>query len=321
MQQVRAFAAANALALVAAAAIVVGGVIGGLLLGTLLAGRSGPQAGAANASLAADPTIRPRVTPTPYPTPTWLPTRSPRPTPTPIPTLMPNGSRPPPGPITIPGGDADTVAAIRASADRLLATDRFRFASGVSGRDLDDLSSDPLFDVGMRGSFVRGPDPAFDVILTTSMVEPGGVAAVSSSSHIVVIGDTGWAPRASEKPVGEPVAPETVARFLLFMPDAIIQRAIVPFAAGYALVGEEAKSGVAAIHYRATTDGLTAYRRAVGVDGSCEADLWLAKADGLPLAAKIVCEQRDSNSQSRGFYTEFEVTDAGARDIQVDPPG
>lgn len=318
MHQVRAFVAANALALVAAAAIVAVGVVAGLAFGALLAARSSPVA---QASLPPDRTFRPVVTPTPYPTPTWLPTRSPRPTPTPIPTLMPNGSRPPPGPITIPGGNPDVIAAIRASAERLRATDRFRFASAVGGRALDDLTSDPLFDIGMRGTFVRAPELAFDVTLGTSMVEPGGVASISSSTHIVVIGETGWAPRPSEKPLAQPVAPDILERFLLVLPDAILERAIVPFAAGFEVVGEEAKSGVAAIHYRATKEGRAAYLDAVDVAGSCEADVWLAKADGLAVAAKITCEQRDPNAQSRGFYAEFEITDAGAKDVTVAPPG
>jgi hypothetical protein len=104
------------------------------------------------------------------------------------------------------------------------------------------------------------------------------------------------------------------------MPDAILERVIVPFAAGYEVVGEEAKSGVPAVHYRATADGLRAYLDAVSVAGSCEADLWLAKADGLAVAAKIRCDPSDPNSPSRGFYTEFEITDAGAKDITVKPP-
>lgn len=325
MNQVRAFLAANALALVAAAALVVAGAFGGLLLGSFLGGRSGLTTGLATAT--PTPTLAPALAPDPTteqpstPAPTATVTPSPTPSPTPTPTLVPAGSAGGDGTISISGGDPVVVAAIQASADRLHALDRFRFASGVSGRSLDDLRSDPLFDIAMRGSLVRSPELAFDVVLQSSLVEPGGVASVTSSTRVVLIGHTAWAPQPSQTPRPETVDDESLDRVLSFLPDGIVDRAIVPFAAGYAVVGPESKSGVDAVHYRANEAGLRAYREVVGVTGACAADVWIAASGGHPVAAKITCDPPNpTTSETRGFYAEFEITDAGNEEIRVDPP-
>jgi hypothetical protein len=316
VNRVRDFVAANALSLVAAAAIVVVGVFGGLVAGSLLASRTAPNVAVATATASpvasAGPTARPPSTPSASPSPSLSAT----PGPTAPPLASPVGSQ-----LAIPGANPDVVAAIEAAAARLRAVDRFHFASGVSGRSLDDLASDPLFDIGMRGALVRTPELAFDVALSTSMVEPGGVAAISQTIKVVVIGNTGWAPQPSQTPRPETLEADSLERILLFLPDAILDRAIVPFAGGYELVGEETRSGVAAIHYRATESGLRAYRDAVDVDGACSADVWIATAGGHAVAAKITCEPvNPQTSKIRGFYAEFEVTDAGDESIEVVPP-
>jgi hypothetical protein len=217
--------------------------------------------------------------------------------------------------------DDDVVATIGAATAKLHAIDRFRFASGVSGRSLADLSSDAGVDMAMRGTLVRRPELSLDVILSFSMVEPGGVASVSSSSHGVIIGDRIWEIREGEPPRETSVDGESRGFMLGVMPDGIMERAFVPFASGYSLVGEEQKSGVDARHYRATEAGVAAYRETIGVDGTCEADVWIAVNGGHPVAAKIMCQPPSpETSETRGFYAEFEITDAGDPAIVVSPP-
>ena len=320
MQQVRAFVAANALAIVVAAGIVVAGAAGGLALGGFLNSRqSSDLAAVPSPSATAGVTSGPGNPSTPSASAIARPPGSPRsPTPTraQTPDPLPTSDATP-----FAGPDGDVVATIGAATAKLYALERFRFASAVSGRSLGDLSSDSGLDMAMRGSLVRRPDLALDVILSFSMVEPGGVAAVSSSSHGVSNGDRIWEIREGEPPRESSVDGESRGLMLGVMPDGIMERAIVPFASGYELVGEEQKSGVVARHYRATEAGLAVYRHAVGVDGACAADVWIAVTGGHPVAAKIACEPPNpETSETRGIYAEFEVTDAGDPAIVIDPP-
>ena len=319
MQQVRAFVAANALAIVVAAGIVVAGAAGGLALGGFLNSRqSSDLAAVPSPSATAGVTSGPGNPSTPSASAIARPPgspRSPRPTRAQTPDPLPTSDATP-----FAGPDGDVVATIGAATAKLYALERFRFASAVSGRSLGDLSSDSGLDMAMRGSLVRRPDLALDVILSFSMVEPGG-AAVSSSSHGVIIGDRIWEIRDGEPPRESSVDGESRGLMLGVMPDGIMERAIVPFASGYELVGEEQKSGVVARHYRATEAGLAVYRHAVGVDGACAADVWIAVTGGHPVAAKIACEPPNpETSETRGIYAEFEVTDAGDPAIVIDPP-
>jgi hypothetical protein len=252
------------------------------------------------------------------------PTPSPTPTETPTPTLTPiafpsaqdlQSGAPPVGP------DPDAVPTIWAAVGRLTVLERYRFVVAVSGRSVENLSADSRVDFAVRGVLVRKPVLAVDAVMSFRMVEASGDAAFSATDRFLLIGDTSWRVRPGESPRPSKLEPGSTRQFETFIPDGIVQRTLLPFADGYAKVGEELRNGVATVHYRATQEGLRKYLDVLRINGSCSADLWIAKNEGYLAAALMQCTPTQVNAIGRGgFFMQLDVTDVNDSGITVVAP-
>ena len=305
----RAFAQDSAPPLLVAVGLLLIGVVLGLAVAWGLGARPGSE-------LAVVPS-NPMATPSPGSTavPTLRPTWTPGPTPS---------APSPPSPTTVSRTLASTppdpaaVVAIWESAERLGALRAYRFTVGIAGRSPLRLDEPTNGGLAMRGSLIHQPTLAIDAVLETQMVEFDGNAGFSASQRFVLIGDTIWAPRSGESPKPEPAA-ESLDSLRSLLPDGVVERLIVPYAAGFGLVGSGQRNGVDAVHYRLTTQGEHVYATATSCDGTWTGDLWIAEDDGLLLAADVQCAVPAASGSEAGFRVQLEVTDPNDPTIVIKP--
>jgi len=185
----------------------------------------------------------------------------------------------------------------------------------MTGRGVLDLSSDQHVDWATRGDLVRSPSLSVDATFGFSLVEYDNSASAGSSSRLVIIGDDAWEFDRDGK--ARPVD-GNIDSMRLLLPDDFVGRVFAPFAGAYERIGRERHNAVDATRYRATSEGLKAWLRAINMNGSCTADLWIA-AEGYLLAAETRC-QSHSESVDRGFLAQLEITAANDPDISIKPP-
>lgn len=299
--RMQAFARKSGPQLLVAIGLVLIGVAFGVVIGRLSAGPTGSD-------LAAQAT----QIPVPSPAPTARP--SPRPTPSAEPTVVrPSTTIASPVPA-----DAAAVVAIWDSLERLRAVQSYRFTSGMAGFNplrVDEVSNTSI---GARGSLVQQPALAMDAVFGTQMVEFGGAAGISSSQRYVLIGDTIWAPRPGESPDPQPAA-RSLDELMVFLPEGMATRFIIPFAAGFEQVGVETRRGIDTLHYRMTSQGERVYASTTGCVGDWSGDLWVIADGGYLGEAELRCSPADASSRSN-LQVQLQVTDVDDPTIKVEPP-
>lgn len=303
-----------------AGAIVAAGVVAGLVVGGAFeAATPSLPATPSDSPIAQGPTTDPTPSPTPIPFNTVTPRPSPTLTPTPAPSITfptpgPDGIAPPISPIELAGADPTVIAALDAAVVELAELDTYRFTTYVSGRNLMDLRSGGI-ELGLDGSLTTRPSAAFDAVLGFRLVEFECSAASGRSSRIVVVDGDAWE---EEDGVLVPMANggSTLPLLNVLAPAGVASRVLIPFAAGFELVGAEVHDGIAATRYRATRAGIDAYAAVTGFDGDWTADAWVADA-GYLLGARI---QGIGLGDCDSFYAEVTVRDAGDPGIVIPRP-
>ena len=302
----RAIARDNAPRLAMGLGLVLIGILVGLLIGRAWSGMP-PATGQALETVS--PTVAPGSSRTPSATSAGSSSPS---------ILAPSASPPTlPEPSLAP--DAAAVVAIWRSLDQLNELGAYRFAIGFAGRSpirLDEPSGSAL---GIRGSLVREPELAVDLLVGTQMVEFGGDAGVSSTQRFVLIGDTIWPVRAGESP-SPTAAGNTLNDLNRVLPDGIAADLILPFAPAFERIGPEAHKGVAAVRYRLTDAGARRYETITRCAGTWTGDLWIADA-GYLAAADLQCVMpAPSGGVDLGLHVTLEITDPDDPSIVVEPP-
>ena len=308
----RAFARDSAPPLLVALGLLLVGVVLGLLLAWGLDTRPGSE-------LAAGPT-NPTATSSPASTIEPTPSSTPAGGTTPSPSAMPSRSAPPssPAPLASTPPDAAAVVAIWQAAERLRALRAYRFNVALGGRSPLRLDEPSGGSIAIRGNLINQPALAIDAVAGTQMVEFGGAAGISSSQRFVLIGDTIWTNRSGEGPKSEPVG-DSLDGLWMLLPDGVVERLIVPYAAGFEPAGLEQRNGVGAIHYRLTDQGAHVYETATSCDGSWTGDLWVAEVDGFLMAAELRCAVPAASGSESGFQVQLDVTDANDPTIVIKP--
>jgi hypothetical protein len=313
---VREFVAENRGSLALAGGIVLVGLALGLLVVAL---RPGSGDGiAAIPTMTAPPSVQ--TTPTPSDRSRTSPAATPQPSPAPTPV-------PPPSPSGVasaaPSDDAaaanDAAEAIRRSIDGLGALEAHRFETQITGRSAIDPSTDQLFDMAARGALLRrGDSEDVDMLFGFQMVEPGGVASISSSGQVVLVGDSAWEIRGDGEP--RKYARDEADIVSTVLPAGLGRTYVVPFADGFEAAGTDRKNGTDATRYRMTPDGRRAFEAATGMQGECHGELWTADDGRYLVAASIECTPDDPAGNERGFVLKIDVTDANDRDIVIEAP-
>lgn len=329
-------------ALLPATAGVAAMVLIAIVLAALIAG--GPPTedpGLALASPSASPTLAPPATPSVVPTrrPTPRPAPTPRPTPTPAPTPTPgaaasptpeatlvippvgppdaDGIVPPLGPLEIAGADAEVIDAIRRAVAGLDELDTYRFAAGMAGRSVMNLSEASGISLGMRGEASNVGPARLDALVSLEMVEFDGNASVATSERIVVIGTKGWTVRSGEEPEPIPAGAPTFRLLEVLMPAGVAERSVLPFAGGYERVGAARHGGRDTIRYRATAAGREAYAAVIGVARIWSANLWIDERDGFLVGADVRARPRGDDT---GFLSQIEISAVNDDRIVIESP-
>jgi hypothetical protein len=223
----------------------------------------------------------------------------------------------PSGPSLAP--DAAAVVEIWRSLDRLNALKAYRFEVEFAGRSPLRLDEPSGSSFAIRGSLVREPELAIDLLAGTQMVESSGDAAITSSQRFVLIGDTLWPVRAGESP-SPTAAGDSLNDLNRILPDGVAADLILPFAPAFERTGTEAHGGVATVRYRLTDAGARRYETITRCDGTWTGDLWIADA-GYLAAADLQCVMpAPSGGVDLGLHVTLEVTDPDDPSIVVEPP-
>jgi len=308
----RTFTRDSAPPLLMAVGLLLVGVVLGLLLARGLDARPGSE-------LAAGPT-NPSATPSPASTLGLTPSSTPATGTTPSPSAMPSRTAPPSPPMALASTppEAAAVVAIWQAAERLGALHAYRFTVGLGGRSPLRLDEPSGSSIAIRGSLINQPVLAVDAVVGTQMVEFDGNAGTSFSQRFVLIGDTIWTPRSGESPKPEPAA-DNLTELRLLLPDGVVERLIVPYAAGFERAGSGHRNGVATIHYRLSEHGVRVYATATSCDGTWTGDLWVAEVDGYLVAAELRCAVPAASGSESGFQVQLDVTDANDPTIVIKP--
>jgi hypothetical protein len=213
--------------------------------------------------------------------------------------------------------DAAAVVAIWDSVERLREKRAYRFTVGLAGRSPSRLDEPSNSSIGVRGSLVQQPALAIDSVFASQMIEFGGDAGISSSQRFVLVGDTVWAPRPGQSPDPQP-ASGNFDELMLFLPDGMATRLIIPFAAGFESVGVERRGTLDTVHYRLTDGGAHVYATATRCDGPWTGDLWIAADGGQLVAAELECAVPAASGTN--FQVQVEVTDIDDPTIKIEPP-
>jgi hypothetical protein len=222
------------------------------------------------------------------------------------PTRPPETPPPPPSP-TIANSDTDSVRSIAAAAQALIRLPSYRMSVDLIGVNPSDFHPTSL-DLGVRGTVRHDGGFAMDALIGTRMREPDNSAAISGGAQYVAGNGLVWATdNVSE--VLEPISDPSLTAFLVLVtPDGLADRAIVPFAGGYRLVGPEMHGGVRTVHYQATKSGVRAYATTFGFPGSLTADLWIASDGGHIVGARIAgTSKRTVPSASAAIEEHVEI--------------
>jgi hypothetical protein len=190
-----------------------------------------------------------------------------------------------PGPA-VPGGDKASSAAIVRATEAIGDLPSYQFTLDAWGRDLMTLT-DSGFDIGVRGTVDQSPDFAVDGLLGTRMREFDNSAAISGGGAFKAGHGYMWETDNVSEDLEPTSAASTVAAVEVLTPKGAAARFVVPFAAGYRHIGSERHGGIATEHYRATTKGVTAYKKTLKFKGKLTADLWIAKDAGYLAAAHV----------------------------------
>jgi hypothetical protein len=312
---VREFVAENRGSLALAGGIVLVGLALGFLV---VAIRPSPGDGiAAIPTMTAPPSVQPSPTPSDRSPTSPAATPQPSPSPTPVPPASPS-----PVASAAPSDDAaanEAAEAIRRSIEALGTLEAHRFETQITGRSATDPSTDQLFDMAARGALRRGDSEDVDMLFGFQMVEPGGVASISSSGQVVLLGDSAWEIRGDGEP--RKYARDEAEIVATVLPAGLGRTYVVPFADGFEAAGTDRKNGTDATRYRMTPDGRRAFEAATGMQGDCHGALWTADDGRYLVAASIECTPDDPAGSERGFILKIDVTDANDPDIVIEAPG
>lgn len=222
-----------------------------------------------------------------------------------------------PEPIAVDGADPTVVADVTRAAERLAGLTSYRFELAVTGGRYTSLVRDEYSDFEVRGELTRDPKVSLAAEFTTGHPAIFGEEAERATVPLGFI-DEVW-----ETLVADGVyeaRPMTRDHLVwIWLPDGVVARRIVPFAAAFARAGEVDRDGVAAVRYRLTDAGARALADAMLVDGTWSGELWIAKRGGYLLGASIRCEVRpDSPAWLRGFELRLAITDVNDPGITIE---
>lgn len=192
----------------------------------------------------------------------------------------------------------------------------YRFTVGVAGRNPLQLEEGSGVSFAVRGRLIQKPALALDGVIATQMVEFDGAAGISTSQRIVLVGDTVWGPRPGQSLKPEP-ASDVLQTLEIILPDGVVTRTIVPFAAGFERIGATRRNDVDAIHYRLIPQGVRMYADATRCDGKWSGSLWIAEDGGYLVAADVRCLVAEATWS--GFLVQLDVTDANDKTITIEP--